>query len=84
MAKGAVTDIEMSQTKAMIRNVIKEMQDSAFEMIAYDFNRTLSGRERTPDELLKQVEAITVDDVKQAASAFSLDTIYFLKGQKEE
>lgn len=84
MAKGAITDIEMTQTKAMIRNVIKEMQDSAFEMIAYDFNRTLSGRERTPDELLQQVESITVDDVKQAASAFSLDTIYFLKGQKEE
>lgn len=84
MAKGAITDIEMIQTKAMIRNVIKEMQDSAFEMIAYDFNRTLSGRERTPDELLQQVEGITVDDVKQAASAFSLDTIYFLKGQKEE
>lgn len=84
MANGAITDIEMTQTKAMIRNVIKEMQDSAFEMIAYDFNRTLSGRERTPDELLQQVEGITVDDVKQAASAFSLDTIYFLKGQKEE
>ncbi|MGG4102792.1 pitrilysin family protein [Paenibacillus lautus] len=84
MAKGAITDIEMTQTKAMIRNVIKEMQDSAFEMIAYDFNRTLSGRERTPDELLQQVEGITVDDVKQAAAAFSLDTIYFLKGQKEE
>ncbi|MGG4091288.1 EF-P 5-aminopentanol modification-associated protein YfmF [Paenibacillus lautus] len=84
MAKGAITDIEMTQTKAMIRNVIKEMQDSAFEMIAYDFNRTLSGRERSPDELLQQVEGITVDDVKQAAAAFSLDTIYFLKGQKEE
>ncbi|MDZ4938396.1 insulinase family protein, partial [Clostridium perfringens] len=63
---------------------IKEMQDSAFEMIAYDFTRPLSGRERTPDELLQQVEGITVDDVKQAAAAFSLDTIYFLKGQKEE
>ncbi|GAB6931432.1 pitrilysin family protein [Paenibacillus sp. JCM 10914] len=84
MEKGAITDIEMNQTKAMIRNVIKEMQDSAFEMIAYDFNRQLSGRERTPDELLRQVEGISVDDVKQAASAFSLDTIYFLKGQKEE
>ena len=84
MAKGAISDIEMTQTKAMIRNVIKEMQDSAFEMIAYDFNRTLSGRERTPDELLKQVEGIAVDDVKQAASAFSLDTIYFVKGQMEE
>lgn len=84
MAKGTITDIEMTQTKAMIRNVIKEMQDSAFEMIAYDFNRTLSGRERTPDELLQQVEGITVNDVKQAAAAFSLDTIYFLKGQKEE
>ncbi|OOC62270.1 EF-P 5-aminopentanol modification-associated protein YfmF [Paenibacillus ihbetae] len=84
MAQGSITDIEMSQTKAMIRNVIKEMQDSAFEMIAYDFNRQLSGKERTPDELLDQVDRMSADDVKQAASAFSLDTIYFLKGQKEE
>lgn len=84
MASGVISDVEMTQTKAMIRNVIKEMQDSAFELIAYDFNRQLSGKERTADELLEQVGSISKEDVTRAASAFSLDTIYFLKGQKEE
>lgn len=83
MAAGRISDIEMTQTKAMIRNVVKEMQDSAFELIAYDFNRVLSGKERTAEKLLEQVEQVSVEDVKRAASAFSLDTIYFLKGLKE-
>lgn len=81
---GQISELEMSQTKAMIRNSLKEMQDSAFEMIAYDFNRVLSGKERDAQQLLEQVEAITPEDVVQAAEAFHLDTIYFLKGQKEE
>nr|WP_243895988.1 pitrilysin family protein [Paenibacillus sp. F411] len=84
LASGQITEMEMTQTKAMIRNVVKEMQDSAFEMIAYDFNRVISGKERTAQELLEQVESISVDDVQRAASSFQLDTIYFLKGQKEE
>lgn len=84
MAAGVISETEMTQTKAMIRNVVKEMQDSAFELIAYDFNRVISGKERSADELLKQIEQVSADDVKRAAAAFSLDTIYFLKGQKEE
>ena len=84
MAAGVISETEMTQTKAMIRNVVKEMQDSAFELIAYDFNRVISGKERPADELLEQIEQVSADDVKRAAAAFSLDTIYFLKGQKEE
>lgn len=84
MADGVISEVEMTQTKAMIRNVVKEMQDSAFELIAYDFNRVLSGKDRTAEELLEQVGNVSIDDVTRAASAFSLDTIYFLKGQKEE
>lgn len=84
LASGQISEMEMTQTKAMIRNVVKEMQDSAFEMIAYDFNRVISGKERTAQQLLEQVESISVDDVQRAASSFQLDTIYFLKSQKEE
>ena len=84
MKSGAISDLEMSQTKAMIRNLLKEMQDSAFEMIAYDFNRQLSGKERTAEELLAQVEHISKEDVREAAEQFRLDTIYFLRDEKEE
>lgn len=84
MRTGEITELEMTQTKAMIRNLLREMDDSAFEMISFDFNGQLSGKERTVDQLVQQVENVSVDDVRAAASTFELDTIYFLKGQKEE
>ncbi|MGX1828039.1 EF-P 5-aminopentanol modification-associated protein YfmF [Paenibacillus taichungensis] len=84
MKNGNITDLEMSQTKAMICNLLKEMQDSAFELIAYDFNRQLSGKERTAEELLAQVEQISKENVREAAEKFRLDTIYFLRDEKGE
>ncbi|MNJ80485.1 hypothetical protein D3C77_788820 [compost metagenome] len=73
----------MNQTKAMIRNSLLEIQDSAFEMIAYDFNRVLSGKDRPAEELLSQVEKVTSHDVVDIADSIYMDTIYFLTGQKE-
>lgn len=81
---GRISDLELGQTKAMIRNLLSEIQDSAFEMISFDFNRQLSGKERTSQELMDQIEGIGAEDVKAAAETFQLDTIYFLTGQKEE
>lgn len=83
MRAGEISELEMSQTKAMIRNSLLEMQDSAFEMIAYDFNRVLSGKDRPAEELLLQVEQVRPQDVVAAAETVQLDTIYFLTGQKE-
>ncbi|MNS61422.1 Antilisterial bacteriocin subtilosin biosynthesis protein AlbE [compost metagenome] len=84
MRQGEISDLELSQTKAMIRNHVVEMQDSAFEMIAYDFNRVISGKERTAEELLEQVDQITSKEVTDAAQTFHLNTVYFLKGEKGE
>lgn len=84
MRTGQISELEMSQTKAMIRNLLLEMDDSAFEMISFDFNRQLSGKDRPVEQLVQEVENITVDDVHAAAATFELDTIYFLQGQKEE
>ncbi|MEK5280554.1 MULTISPECIES: EF-P 5-aminopentanol modification-associated protein YfmF [Paenibacillus] len=83
MKAGNISDLELSQTKAMIRNQLSEIPDSAFEMISYDFNRQLSGKERTADQLLEEVEQIGAGEVKAAAETFQLDTIYFLTGKEE-
>lgn len=83
MKAGEISELEMSQTKAMIRNSLLEIQDSAFEMIAYDFNRVLSGKDRPAEELLSQVEKVTASDVVDIADSIHMDTIYFLTGQKE-
>ncbi|WIV20841.1 pitrilysin family protein [Paenibacillus polygoni] len=84
LKEGKISDLEMNQTKAMIRNLLREIGDSAFEMISYDFNRQLSGKERTTMELLTQIESLTIEDVQKAAETFQLDTIYFLRDQKGE
>ncbi|MDQ0090559.1 putative Zn-dependent peptidase [Paenibacillus anaericanus] len=83
MRSGEISELEMSQTKAMIRNSLLEIGDSAFEMIAYDFNRVLSNKDRPAEELLNQVERVTPEDVVAVAGEFHLDTIYFLTGKRE-
>lgn len=84
MRSGQYSELEMSQTKAMIANHLRELKDSANEMISFDFNTVLSGRERSADELLQQVEAVTAEQIAAVARKVELDTIYFLRDGKEE
>lgn len=83
MAEGQLSELEISQTKAMISGHLRELQDSAYEMIAYDFNSVLTGNERTAAELLEQVQAVTADDIMAVAGQVQLDTVYFLRDRKE-
>jgi predicted Zn-dependent peptidase len=83
MKRGDISDLEWNQTQAMIVNQLRELQDSAFELAAFDFNSVLSGRRRTADELIRDVLEVTPDDVRQVAERVELDTIYFLRNEEE-
>jgi len=83
MREGQYSELELNQTKAMISNHLRELQDSAGEMIAFDFNAVLSGRERTADDLLAQVQATTAEQIAAIARKVELDMIYFLRDGKE-
>ncbi len=82
MKMGSISEVEYSQTLAMIRNQLKEIEDSAFEMVGFDFNSILTGHERTVSGLIDEVERVTVDDIKRIADKVQLDTVYFLTGRK--
>lgn len=82
MSQGEISELEMTQTKAMIINQLKEIQDTAFEIIAFDFNNILSGRERTVKELITDIDSSSLDSVRAAASSIQLDTIYFLRDKE--
>jgi predicted Zn-dependent peptidase len=83
MKQGQLSELEINQTKAMISNHLREMQDSAYEMLSYDFNSVLTGKERSAAELLKQVQDVTAQDIVAVANQVQLDTIYFLRDRKE-
>ncbi|MCC3371809.1 EF-P 5-aminopentanol modification-associated protein YfmF [Cohnella sp. REN36] len=75
---------ELSRTQAMLANQLREVQDSAFERIGFDYNTVLSGKDRTAEDMIAAVEAVTPDQVVAAAQGVALDTIYFLRDQKGE
>jgi predicted Zn-dependent peptidase len=80
---GKISELEIDQTKAMLVNHVRETQDSAYELIAYDFNALFSGSTRTGEELISQIQAVTVDDIVRVANGVKLDTVYFLRDRKE-
>ncbi|MFD0711335.1 EF-P 5-aminopentanol modification-associated protein YfmF [Paenibacillus sp. GCM10027626] len=84
MRAGQYSELELNQTKAMIANHLRELQDSAGEMIAFDFNAVLSGKERTAEELLEQVQQVDAGQIAAIAQKTELDTIYFLRDGKGE
>ncbi|QJC52227.1 insulinase family protein [Paenibacillus albicereus] len=83
MRQGQLSELELSQTKAMLVNSLRELQDSAYEMIAFDFNSVLSGRRRTAQELLDAVQAVAPEQIMRVAAGVELDTVYFLRDRKE-
>ncbi|REE94483.1 putative Zn-dependent peptidase [Paenibacillus taihuensis] len=83
MRSGSYSDLEMNQTKAMIANHLRELQDSANEMIGFDFNAILSKRERSAQQLLEEIQAVTAEQIAAIAKKTELDTIYFLRDRKE-
>lgn len=80
---GKISELEIDQTKAMLLNSVREMQDSAYELIGYDFNALFSGSKRTAESFIQAVEAVKVEDVIRIAKGVQLDTIYFLRDKKE-
>lgn len=84
MRAGNIEEQELSKTKAMLVNQLREIQDSAFERIAFDYNGVVSGKERSADELIASIGSVTADSAAAVAAGVGLDTIYFLRDLKEE
>ncbi len=82
MEEGQINDTELQQTKAMITGHLRELQDSAFELIAFDFNNRLSGADRTVPALIEAVEQTDKEEIRRMARQVHLDTIYFLRDNK--
>ncbi|WP_090668761.1 EF-P 5-aminopentanol modification-associated protein YfmF [Paenibacillus tianmuensis] len=82
MEEGQISDTELQQTKAMITGHLRELQDSAFELIAFDFNNRLSGADRTVPALIEAVEQTDTEQIRRIARQVQLDTIYFLRDNK--
>ncbi|RSK27093.1 insulinase family protein [Bacillus sp. HMF5848] len=79
---GSFTDEEILQTKAVLRNQILETVDTARGIVEVLYHNELSLVDRPLNNWLKGVEAVSKDDIINAANLVQLDTIYFLTGKE--
>ncbi|SDX14832.1 Predicted Zn-dependent peptidase [Marininema mesophilum] len=82
MRAGNISDSELSQTKAMLVNQLRERQDRSYDLIDAHYHSVLSGADRPLDGLIQGVKQVSKDDVVQVAQKIQIDTIYFLRDKK--
>ncbi len=80
MAAGEITDEELTAAKEALRASLQSTHDSPGSIEGYYSTSILSGNDRDPESYLRQVEAVTAQDVAREASKMALRTVFFLQG----
>lgn len=78
MRQGEISEEEMSQTKAVLINQIKESTDQAFQTIDRFYHGVIGGVHRKTEEVIEAIQKVTIEEVRKVAQKIEMDTIYFL------
>ncbi len=78
--RGDITEEEIISAKRSIENGLRAMYDEPGALISWYFKRSLIGNTESPLDYLKRIEAVTVEEMAEAAKTLKLDTVYFLNG----
>ena len=83
MKKGDFTEEDLEKAKKFIVYGIKSIIEEQEVGITYYIGQELAGADISPEEYLKRVNAVTLEDIKNIANKVNINTIYFLTGTKE-
>lgn len=78
--QGNITELEMESTRSYIQSSLRSSGDSLMRMEDFWLSQLVGGYDYTPEELMKAISQVTLEDVVRAANRTVLDTIFFLKG----
>ena len=81
---GDFTEEELDAARQAVAAELRTYMDSERDLEHYWLSRNLRGEECDPMEMSAMVEAVTREDILNAAQGIVLDAVYFLKGSDEE
>lgn len=84
MKNGSFTDSEIAQTKAVIHNQLLETVDTPRGLVEVMYHNELTGKSISVDEYLKQIDAVSKQEIVKVAENIQMDTVYFLTGKGGE
>lgn len=82
MKNGNITEEELKNAVLAIKNGYNAVFDSTKSVESYYLGQIFAGTARDPDEVVAQLERITVKDLADASQRIALDTVYFLTGEE--
>ena len=81
---GNFTDEELSETKMMIADSFRTVNDSPASMETWYLGQLFSHSEASPEEEAARLNQVTREQIQKAAAGVTLDTIYVLKGEEDK
>ena len=81
---GDFTEEELDSARQAVAAELRTYMDSERDLEHYWLSRNLRGEECDPMEMSAMVEAVTREDILNAAQGIVLDAVYFLKGDEDE
>lgn len=80
---GRVTELEIQQTKAMLKNQYLLTLDNPSAVLEKEYLHALMPKNyKTADEWIRKMEAVTLEEVQKVAKGIQLQAIFFLEGEK--
>ncbi|MBQ7321019.1 MAG: insulinase family protein [Clostridia bacterium] len=80
MRRGEITDEELHAAKQSLENNYRTIEDNPHAIEGFYYGRLLEGVDMTVEDCRAGLAAVTREQIVEAASAVTLDTVYFLKG----
>lgn len=84
MKNGAFTAEELKDAKTALKNAFYGVPDSISRLENWYFGCIYDGEQTSPSDMADRIEAVTAEQVVQAARSLSLDTVYLLSGKEEQ
>ena len=80
MREGGVTEEDLQKSHRSLREYYLSVFDTPEELDGWFYSQVTDDEFQTPEELVDELQAVTVDEVVAVAEAVTLDTVFLLKG----
>lgn len=84
MKLGNISEQERTEALSSLTNQLKALSDTPAALLAYAMTQALIEQEPNPEDMIRKLESVTIEQIREAAQTVALDTVYFLKNKKEE
>ncbi|MCQ2436614.1 MAG: insulinase family protein [Clostridia bacterium] len=80
---GEISDFELDSAKKSLIDYIRGIYDGTGAISGFIFGSVMTENQKSVDERIAEIEAVTVADVAEVAKHVKLDTYYFLCGKED-